>query len=123
MSARSQEDGIAEFADDLASGAEVLSEALAGSGERGGKSSAGSGPDMAAVLKIPVQVKVVLGSASLSVAALGRLMPGALLTLDQELGEPVDLVVNGQVVARGEVVVTDEANARFAITIVEIGDG
>lgn len=122
MSRARQEDGIEAFAEELASSADRHAEALGAGSETKG-AAARSAPDLAAVLKIPVSLKVVLGSTSMSVAALGRLVPGTLLPLDRELGEPVDLVVNGQVVARGEVVVTDEAVARFAVTIVEVGSG
>jgi len=39
------------------------------------------------------------------------------------VGEPVDVVVNGRVIARGEVVVMDEGTSRFGISLTEVGAG
>jgi flagellar motor switch protein FliN len=72
------------------------------------------------VMRIPVTVKVVLGSATMPVANLMRLGRGAVIPLDRRVGEPVEMVVNGRVVARGEVVVVDEGNSRFAIKLSEV---
>jgi flagellar motor switch protein FliN/FliY len=72
------------------------------------------------ILKIPVLVQVVLGSASMAVSNLLKLGRGAVIPLDHRVGEPVDIVVNGRVVARGEVVVVEEDNSRFGVTLTEI---
>ena len=72
------------------------------------------------VMRIPVAVKVVLGSATMPVANLMRLGRGALIPLDRKVGEPVDMVVNGRIVARGEIVVVEEGNSRFAIKLTEV---
>jgi flagellar motor switch protein FliN/FliY len=72
------------------------------------------------ILKIPVTVQVVLGSTSMPVAALMKLGRGAVISLDQRVGEPVNVVVNGRVVARGEVVVVDEDSSRFGVSLTEI---
>jgi flagellar motor switch protein FliN/FliY len=71
-------------------------------------------------MRIPVTVKIVLGSASMPVAALLKLGRGALIPLDRKLGEPVDVIVNGRVVARGEVVVMDDDPARLGISLTEV---
>lgn len=81
-------------------------------------SIAGSNLDM--IMRIPVTVKVVLGSATMPVANLTKLGRGAIIPLDRRVGEPVDVVVNGRVVARGEVVVVDEATSRFGISLTEV---
>ena len=73
-----------------------------------------------AILKIPVTVQVVLGSTSMPVASLMKLGRGAVISLDQRVGEAVNVVVNGRVVARGEVVVVDEDNSRFGVSLTEI---
>ncbi|WP_298356056.1 flagellar motor switch protein FliN [Rhodoblastus sp.] len=83
------------------------------------------GPDVAsrkhdAILRIPVTVQVVLGSARMPVAHLMKLGRGAVVALDQRVGEPVNVVVNGRIVARGEVVVVDEDNSRFGVSLTEI---
>jgi flagellar motor switch protein FliN len=63
---------------------------------------------------------VVLGSTSMPVASLMKLGRGAVISLDQRVGEPVNIVVNGRIVARGEVVVVDEDSSRFGVSLTEI---
>jgi flagellar motor switch protein FliN len=87
------------------------------------KPATGAAPESAnyeTILKIPVTVQVVLGSTSMPVASLMKLGRGAVIALDQRVGEPVNVVVNGRVVARGEVVVVDEASSRFGVSLTEI---
>jgi flagellar motor switch protein FliN/FliY len=73
-----------------------------------------------AVMRIPVLVQVVLGSATMPVASLMKLGRGAVVPLDHRVGEPVDVVVNGRVVARGEIVVMEEDDSRFGVSVTEI---
>src|ERR1700687_1027061 len=73
-----------------------------------------------AILRIPVEVQVVLGSATMPVANLIKLGRGAVIPLDHRVGEPLDVVVNGRVVARGEVVVVEDDNPRFGVSLTEI---
>ena len=61
--------------------------------------------NMDLIMRIPVTVQIVLGTATMPVANLAKLGRGAVVPLDRRVGEPVDVVVNGKVVARGEVVV------------------
>jgi flagellar motor switch protein FliN len=77
-------------------------------------------PNLDMVMRIPVTVQVVLGSATMPVANLVKLGRGAVVALDRRVGEPVDLVVNGRIVARGEVVVVDEDTSRFGISLTEV---
>ncbi|WP_245926809.1 flagellar motor switch protein FliN [Breoghania corrubedonensis] len=72
------------------------------------------------ILGIPVDVQVVLGSASMLVANLLKLGRGSVIPLNHRVGEPVDIVVNGRVVARGEVVVVEDDNSRFGVSLTEI---
>ena len=60
------------------------------------------------LLTVPVRVTVQIGRTELSLAELMKLAPGSLVTLDREAHEPVDVLVNGKIVARGEVVTIDE---------------
>ena len=80
-------------------------------------------PNLNAILSIPVTVQVVLGSTSMPVASLMKLARGAVISLDQRVGDPVDIVVNGKVVARGEIVVVDELSQRFGVSLLEIVAG
>ncbi len=73
-----------------------------------------------AVLRIPVTIQVVLGSATMQVANLMKLRRGAVVPLDHRVGEPVDVVVNGRIVARGEVVIVEDDNSRFGVSLTEI---
>ena len=71
------------------------------------------------ILHIPVTVQVVLGRAKMSISRLMTLGPGAVVPLDRKAGEPVEVVVNGRLVARGEVVLLDDG-VRFGISLTEI---
>ena len=73
-----------------------------------------------AIMRIPVTVQAILGTAVMPVANLMKLNRGAVVPLDHRVGEVVDVVVNGRVVARGEVVVLEEDNSRFGISLTEI---
>ncbi len=82
--------------------------------------AAPSAPRYDAILSIPVTVQVVLGTTTMPVASLMKLGRGAVVSLDQKVGDPVNVVVNGRVVARGEVVVVDEDSARYGVSLTEI---
>ncbi|RAP31229.1 flagellar motor switch protein FliN [Candidatus Marinamargulisbacteria bacterium SCGC AG-414-C22] len=56
---------------------------------------------------IPVQVSVELGRSTISLKEIYELSEGSIIELDRLVGEPLDLVVNGQVIAHGEVVAID----------------
>jgi flagellar motor switch protein FliN/FliY len=94
---------------------ERLAEIAARTAEETGKFA-----NMDAILRIPVTVQVVLGSATMPVVNLMKLGRGAVVPLDHRVGEPVDVVVNGRIVARGEVVVVEEDNSRFGVSLTEI---
>lgn len=66
---------------------------------------------------VAMDVTVELGRTRLSVRELLALTPGDVLELDRAAGSPADLLVNGRLIARGEVVVVDE---NFALRITEI---
>jgi flagellar motor switch protein FliN/FliY len=88
------------------------------------KGVAGQRPQhLETVLQIPVSVKIVLGSATMPVANVLKLGRGAVVPLDRKVGEPVDVVVNGRVIARGEVVVLDEDSSRFGVSLTEVIGG
>lgn len=66
---------------------------------------------------VAMEVTVELGRTRLSVRDLLALSPGDVLELDRAAGSPADLLVNGRLIARGEVVVVDED---FALRVTEI---
>jgi flagellar motor switch protein FliN len=65
-------------------------------------------PNVDLLLDIPLNVTIELGRSRLSIRKVLELGPGSIVELDRLAGEPVDLLVNDKVVARGEVVVVDE---------------
>ncbi|GJM45285.1 MAG: hypothetical protein DHS20C21_21270 [Gemmatimonadota bacterium] len=67
-------------------------------------------------VKLPLTIR--LGATRIQLDELLKLTPGAILELDRREEEPLEVLANGQVVARGEVVVVDE---RFGLRITEIG--
>ncbi|HZN94648.1 MAG TPA: flagellar motor switch protein FliN [Myxococcales bacterium] len=69
------------------------------------------------LLDVPLDVTVELGRARMSIHDLLSLSPGSVIELDKMAGEPLDIVVNGRLIARGEAVVV---NDRFGIRITDI---
>jgi flagellar motor switch protein FliN/FliY len=86
----------------------------------GPKNGAGAHRNLDTIMRIPVAVQVVLGSATMPVASLIKLGRGAVIPLDHRVGEPVDVVVNGRIVARGEMVVVEDDESRFGVSLTEI---
>jgi flagellar motor switch protein FliN/FliY len=114
--ANETDDDDAAEPDEIAAAAAAAAAAGGGGGDAGG----GGAPNLDAILAIPVTVQVVLGTTSMPVARLMKLGRGAIIQLDQKVGDPVSVLVNGRVVARGEVVVIDEDNSRFGVSLTEI---
>lgn len=104
-----------------AAAAAALAEPAAGADGLGQGVDEASPPlNLDAVMRIPVTIQVVLGSATMQVANLMKLRRGAVVQLDHRVGEPVDVVVNGRIVARGEVVIVEDDNSRFGVSLTEI---
>lgn len=82
--------------------------------------SAGLGGNRDIIMNIPVEVKIVLGSAEMPVSELMELQKGSTVSLDRRIGEPVDVVVNGRRIARGEITVLESDPSRFGIRLTEI---
>ncbi|MFH0920097.1 MAG: flagellar motor switch protein FliN [Fibrobacterota bacterium] len=74
-------------------------------------------PQMDMLLDVTLQVAIELGRTEMSIKKILELGPGSIIELDRMAGEPVDLLVNDKVVAKGEVVVVDE---NFGIRIVKL---
>src|SRR5579859_2911021 len=70
---------------------------------------------------VPVELTVEMGRTRMTVGETLELRQGSIITLNRMAGEPVDLLVNGAPIARGEVVVIDE---QFGLRVTEmLGDG
>lgn len=72
------------------------------------------------IRRIPVALQAVLGNSSMDIAKLMSLGRGEVVPLDRKVGEPVDLVVNDVIVARGEITLLDQETQRLGVTITEI---
>lgn len=60
------------------------------------------------VLDIPVDVSLRVGTTDISIRNLVSLVEGSVISLDQDAGEPMDVLVNGTLIARGEIVIVDD---------------
>ena len=69
------------------------------------------------VLNVPVDISLRVGSTSISIRDLVSLVEGSVITLDQDAGEPLDVLVNGTLVAHGEIVVVDE---RYGVRLTDV---
>ena len=74
-------------------------------------------PDLDMVMDIPVRVTLEVGGSEMAIRDLLQLQQGAVVELDRQAGEPLDVLVNGRLIARGEVVVVDD---KLGIRLTEI---
>jgi flagellar motor switch protein FliN/FliY len=87
--------------------------------------AAASGPDaqppeLERLYDVPVELAVEIGRTRMTIRETLALGPGSIVTLNRLAGEPVDLLVNGKPIARGEVVVIDE---EFGLRVTEVVAG
>jgi flagellar motor switch protein FliN/FliY len=75
------------------------------------------GTDLRRVIDVPVELAVEIGRTTMTIGETLSLAPGSIVSLNRLAGEPVDLLVNGKVIAQGEVVVIDE---EFGMRITDI---
>ena len=77
-----------------------------------------SGQENIGLIKdVPLEVTVELGRTTKSISEILEFSPGTIIELDRIAGEPIDVLVNGKFVAKGEVVVIEES---FGVRITEI---
>lgn len=96
--------------------AEALAQPVAFQTFDGGVKS-GTMNDYELILDIPVQLTVELGRTRISIRNLLQLAHGSVVELDAMAGEPMDVLVNGTLIAQGEVVVV---NDKFGIRLTDI---
>lgn len=114
---------IVEFANELAAASDDAtridgspSQVTAGMGRH----STGNLGNLDMIMRIPVTMKIVLGSATLPVSALSAMPRGNIISLDRKVGDPADIVVNGRILARGKIVIVNEATGQLGISLSEI---
>ena len=69
------------------------------------------------VLDIPVNISLRVGSTEISIRDLVRLVEGSIVALDRDSNEPMDVLVNGTLIAHGEIVVVDD---RFGVRLTDV---
>ena len=77
----------------------------------------GSAPDIDVILDIPVTISMEVGSTEITIKNLLQLNQGSVIELDRLAGEPLDVLVNGTLIAHGEVVVVNE---KFGIRMTDV---
>ncbi len=80
-------------------------------------SAAGAGTDIDLIMDVPVQLTVELGRTRLTIKNLLQLGQGSVVELDGLAGEPMDIFVNGYLIAQGEVVVVED---KYGIRLTDI---
>ena len=76
--------------------------------------------DLERLRDVPVELAVEIGRTRMTIGETLALGPGSIITLNRLAGEPVDLLVNGKPIARGEVVVIDE---EFGLRVTDVVTG
>jgi flagellar motor switch protein FliN/FliY len=94
--------------------AAVLSEL---GGENNDSEAITDNPDLAVVLDIPVKIAMEVGSTQITIRNLLQLNQGSVIELERLAGEPLDVLVNGTLIAHGEVVVVNE---KFGIRVTDV---
>ena len=79
--------------------------------------SSGEDLNLDVILDIPVTISMEIGSTKINIRNLLQLNQGSVVELDRMAGEPLDVVVNGTLIAHGEVVVVNE---KFGIRLTDI---
>ena len=74
------------------------------------------------IYALPVEVQVVIGTATLTISDLLRLKPDQVLELNKTIDEPVDLCIDNRIIARGELVETEPGNGSLGLKITQIVD-
>ncbi|NWJ24870.1 flagellar motor switch protein FliN [Rhizobium sp. RM] len=88
----------------------------------GVKAPLGSGlsDNLDLIMDIPIDVQIVLGTSRMLVSGLMSLEEGATIALDRRIGEPVEIMVNGRRIARGEITVLEDDDTRFGVKLIEV---
>ena len=88
-----------------------------GASPRGNDHVTLDGPNLDVILDIPVTISMEVGSTDINIRNLLQLNQGSVIELDRLAGEPLDVLVNGTLIAHGEVVVVNE---KFGIRLTDV---
>jgi flagellar motor switch protein FliN/FliY len=105
-----------------AGAAEDGAEGAGGAGSGGGKGASGGGGmpkdrNLQLIMDIPLRVTVELGRTKMPVSELLNLTQGSVIELNKLAGEPMEVLVNDKLIARGEAVVVNE---KFGVRLTDI---
>jgi len=116
-----QADDWAGAADLAQAGAELASAAIqpVAFGQLGQGADGGDSQNLDLLLDVEIPISVEVGRAQMSLEEVLKLVPGSVIALDKKAEEPVDLRVNGKLVARGEVVLVDDV---YGLRVTQIVD-
>ncbi len=81
---------------------EIFGDGGAASNEGDASGSEGKAPGIDAILGVSMNVQIVLGGCQLPISDLLKLGRGSIIELDRRIGQPVDVIVNGRLVAKGD---------------------
>lgn len=79
--------------------------------------SSGEHPNLDVILEVPVNISMEVGQTKISIRNLLKLSQGSVIELDRFAGDPLDVHVNGTLIAHGEVVVVNE---KFGIRLTDV---
>lgn len=85
-----------------------------------GSQPAGEAMGMEGLMGVPVKVSVEVGRAKMTLSELVKLSPGSVVELDRDAHQPVDILVGGKLVARGEVVTIGE---KYGVRVTNVQGG
>ncbi|MCH8496910.1 MAG: flagellar motor switch protein FliN [Marinobacter sp.] len=85
--------------------------------EDAGPMTGGPAPDLDVILDIPVTISMEVGNTQIPIRNLLQLNQGSVIELDRLAGEPLDVLVNGTLIAHGEVVMVNE---KFGIRLTDV---
>jgi flagellar motor switch protein FliN/FliY len=106
-----------EVASEVTNAAESVAPATFANFAPTSANAAGAGNDINMILDIPVQLTVELGRTRIPIKHILQLAQGSVVELEAMAGEPMDVLVNGYLIAQGEVVVV---NDKFGIRLTDI---
>ncbi|MBB5321267.1 flagellar motor switch protein FliN [Marinobacter oulmenensis] len=86
-------------------------------GHDGGAATGIESPDLDVILDIPVTISMEVGNTQIPIRNLLQLNQGSVIELDRLAGEPLDVLVNGTLIAHGEVVMVNE---KFGIRLTDV---
>jgi len=114
-------DDLSGAADIAQASAELASAAIqpVAFGQLGQGAEVGDAQNLDLLLDVEIPISVEVGRAQMSLENVLKLVPGSVIALDKKAEEPVDLRVNGKLVARGEVVLVDDV---YGLRVTQIVD-